>query len=91
MPVGAPSHELPASPATQSDRADGASYDSRQPGPQLDPPAGDASNELGGGRETPIAGRRPIAALCCGARRWRRSPPEEEASREGRGEGGRSR
>jgi hypothetical protein len=76
--VGAPSH---APPATDSGRADGASYDSRQstvdnrqPGQQLDQSAGDASNEsstMGGdGR---LQAERPIAALHCGAQRRRRS------------------
>jgi hypothetical protein len=57
MPVGAPSHEQPA---TQSGRAEGTSYRGRQPDQQVDQSAGDASNEsakIGGERRLEVESR----------------------------------
>ena len=57
MPVGAPSHEQPA---TQSGRAEGTSYRGREPDQQVDQSAGDASNEsakMGGERRLEVESR----------------------------------
>jgi hypothetical protein len=84
----APSHEPPA---TQSNRVDGTSYHSRQPGQQVDQSARDALNKrarMGGERQLEVESR---SMPCAGG-------PEAAAQQVRRGgqpesseEGGRSR
>jgi hypothetical protein len=89
--MGAPSHEPPA---TKSGRAGCASDRRRQPGQQLDQPAGKASNNSTKvEREGRLEARSQSApgAVPRRARRRRRSKPEGEASWEGSERRGRSR